>query len=125
MTSDLGLVVVSETSVALDFLDTLHVLSQLGIQTVGDQLSFDSISEIVLSVQEPSGDVVVYLMVMIKILPTGLAMMSLIFSTSCSVSSPALHCSHYSYLLLRSTWAVLRMIPEKRLPIPLMTLIAN
>ena len=47
---------VSQTSVVLDFLESLEILSQLGVNSVGDELAGGSVSWAVLSVQEPFGD---------------------------------------------------------------------
>jgi hypothetical protein len=81
----------SETSVALDLFHSFQIISELSIELVGDELSPVAFSDISLSVQEPLGDVVVYAQLKIsENLPVGLAMMSLIFSISCSVNSPAL-----------------------------------
>ena len=49
---------VSQTSVVLDFLKSLEILSQLSVNSVGDELGSGSISWAVLSVQEPFGDAV-------------------------------------------------------------------
>jgi len=79
--------------VALDLLHSFDVLSQLGIQTIGNQLSEPSVSDISLSVQEPFGNVVVYSNIRTNKrngVPVGLKMISLIFSISASESSPAL-----------------------------------
>ena len=50
----------SETSVALDLFHSFQIVSELGIELVGDELSPVALSDISLSVQEPLGDVVVY-----------------------------------------------------------------
>lgn len=82
----------SQTSVASDLLHSFQIFSELGIKTVGNKLSPVSISHVSLSVEEPFGDVVVYTNAVKEMfsLPVGLAMISLIFSISCSDSSPAL-----------------------------------
>ena len=94
----------SKTSVASDLLHSLEIVSELGVQTVGDELSPVAVSDVSLSVEEPLGDVVVYnrrvrysqslrissAKSSMQYLPVGLARISLTFSISCSVSSPAL-----------------------------------
>jgi hypothetical protein len=50
----------SETSVTSDLLHSFEIVSELGVQTVGDELGPVAVSDISLSVQEPLGDVVVY-----------------------------------------------------------------
>ena len=49
----------SETSVASDLLHSFQILSELGVQLIGNKLRPVSVSDISLSVQEPLGDVVV------------------------------------------------------------------
>lgn len=73
-------------------LHSLEIFSELGVEGVGNELSEGSIADVSLSVQEESGDVVLYSgSQTMRILPVGLAMMSLILLISSSVSSPALH----------------------------------
>ena len=50
----------SKTSVASDLLHSLEIVSELGVQTVGDKLTPVAVSDVSLSVQEPLGDVVIY-----------------------------------------------------------------
>ena len=50
---------VSETSVASDLLHSFQVLSELGVNTVGDELRPGSLADVSLSVEEPLGNVVV------------------------------------------------------------------
>jgi hypothetical protein len=50
---------VSQTSVSSDLLESLQVLSELGVNTVGDELRPGALTNISLSVEEPLGDVVV------------------------------------------------------------------
>ena len=50
----------SETSVASDLLHSLEIVSELGVQTVGDKLTPVAVSDVSLSVKEPLGNVVVY-----------------------------------------------------------------
>lgn len=105
LTSNLESPIVSETSVASDLLHSFQILSELGVQLIGDELSPCSFSDISLSVQEPFGNVVVYtrksdIWNFNFCLPVGLAMMSLIFSISYSVNSPAL----FIKLLRRVDW---------------------
>ena len=49
----------SQTSVSSDLLESLQVLSELGVNTVGDELRPVALTNISLSVEEPLGDVVV------------------------------------------------------------------
>lgn len=60
LTSDLEAPEVSQTSVGSDLLQSFQVLSELGINTVGDELRPGALTDVSLSVQEPLGDVVVY-----------------------------------------------------------------
>lgn len=48
----------SQTSVSSDLLESLQVLSELGVNTVGDELRPVALTNISLSVEEPLGDVV-------------------------------------------------------------------
>lgn len=50
----------SKTSVTSDLLHSLEILSELGIQTIGNQLRPVAVSDVSLSVQEPLGDVIFY-----------------------------------------------------------------
>ena len=50
----------SQTSVSSDLLESLQVLSELGVDTVGDELSPVAFTDISLSVEEPLGNVVIY-----------------------------------------------------------------
>lgn len=59
LTSDLEAPEVSQTSVGSDLLQSFQVLSELGINTVGDELRPGAFADVSLSVQEPLGDVVV------------------------------------------------------------------
>ena len=59
LTSDLLSPEVSETSVVLGLSHSLEILSESGIHQVGDELGIGSISGVLLSVEEPLGDVVV------------------------------------------------------------------
>ena len=77
----------------LNLLQSFQIFSVLGVESIGDDLGVVSFSGVLLSVQEPLGNVVVYTRNKHKYqLPVGLAMISLIFSISASVSSPALKC---------------------------------
>ena len=97
LSSDLESPEMSQPSVTLNLLHSFQIFSEFGVQGVGNELSVPSVSDISLSVQEPLGNVVVYMKVWLykeggrgSDLPVGLAMMSLTFSISASVSSPAL-----------------------------------
>lgn len=50
--------VVTETAVGADLLQALKVLTQLAVETVGDNLGVLAIGDVALSVQEPRGDLV-------------------------------------------------------------------
>jgi hypothetical protein len=50
---------VSKTSVGSDLLQSFQVLSELGVNTVGNELRPVALTNISLSVEEPLGDVVV------------------------------------------------------------------
>ena len=65
LTSDLESPEMSETSVASDLLHSFQILSELGVQLIGNKLGPVSVSDISLSVQEPLGDVVIYTHIMI------------------------------------------------------------
>lgn len=60
LTSDLVTEEVSETSVTSDLLESFQILSELGVQGVGDELTPVAVSSVSLSVQEPFGNVVLY-----------------------------------------------------------------
>ncbi len=49
----------SETSVCSDLLQSFQVFSELGINTVGDELRPGALTDVPLSVQEPLGNVVI------------------------------------------------------------------
>ena len=49
----------SQTSVSSDLLESLQVLSELGVNTVGNELRPVALTNISLSVEEPLGNVVV------------------------------------------------------------------
>lgn len=57
---------VSETSVTSDLLQSFQILSELGVQSVRDQLGPVAVSDISLSVQEPFGNVIVYTLMVRK-----------------------------------------------------------
>ena len=50
----------SETSVSSDLLQSLQIFSELGVDSVGDELGPGALADVSLSVQEPLRDVVVY-----------------------------------------------------------------
>ena len=49
----------SETSVSSDLLQSLQIFSELGVDSVGDELGPCAFTDVSLSVEEPLGDVVV------------------------------------------------------------------
>ena len=50
--------VVTETTVSADLLETLQVLTQLGVDTVGEDLRVLAVDNVALSVEEPGGNLV-------------------------------------------------------------------
>ena len=48
----------TETSVCADLLETLEVVTELGVDTVGEDLAVLTLDNIALSVEEPCGDLV-------------------------------------------------------------------
>ena len=59
LSSDLDSPEMSETSVGSNLLQSFEILSELGVEGVGDELRPGSVSDVSLSVQEPFGDVVI------------------------------------------------------------------
>lgn len=59
LTSDLEAPEVSQTSVSSDLLQSFQIFSELGVDTVGDELRPGAFADVSLSVQEPLGNVVV------------------------------------------------------------------
>ena len=59
LSSDLDSPEVSETSMNSSFLHSLQILSELGVEGVRNELSPGSVLNVLLSVQEPLGNVVV------------------------------------------------------------------
>ena len=49
----------SETAVSSDLLQSFQIFSELGVDTVGDELRPGSFTDVSLSVEEPFGNVVV------------------------------------------------------------------
>ena len=58
LTTDTEAPVVSETTVGTDLLQSLEILTELGVDTVGNDLAVLAIDDILLSVKEPGGDLV-------------------------------------------------------------------
>merc|ERR1712099_64375 len=58
LTTDTEEPVMTETTVSTDLLETLQILTELGIETVGDRLTKGTVLPVLLSVQEPVGDLV-------------------------------------------------------------------
>ena len=50
--------VVTETTVSTDLLETLQILTELGVDTVGQDLRVLAVDNVALSVEEPGGDLV-------------------------------------------------------------------
>lgn len=59
LTADLEAPEVSQTSVGSDLLQSFQIFSELGVDSVGDELRPVALADVSLSVQEPLGDVVV------------------------------------------------------------------
>jgi len=57
LTTDLDLPVVTETTVKTDLLHALNIITELGIKTVGHTLSPFALFAVLLTVEEPVGDV--------------------------------------------------------------------
>jgi len=60
LTSDLEAPEVSQTSVSSDLLQSFQIFSELGVDSVRDELRPGALADISLSVKEPLGNVVVY-----------------------------------------------------------------
>jgi hypothetical protein len=58
LTTDTETPVVSETTVSADLLEALEILTELGVDTVGEDVGVLAIDDIALSVDEPRGDLV-------------------------------------------------------------------
>lgn len=80
LTTDAEAPVVSETTVSADLLQSLEVLTELGVDVVGEDLVVLAVDNVALSVEEPGGDLVL----------GGFWMMVTMRSSSSEVSSPAL-----------------------------------
>ena len=58
LSTDTETPVVTETTVGADLLEALEVVTELGVQSVGNGLGVLAIGDVALSVQEPGGDLV-------------------------------------------------------------------
>lgn len=58
LTTDTETPVVSETTVSADLLEALEILTELGVDTVGEDVGVLAIDDIALSVDEPRGNLV-------------------------------------------------------------------
>jgi hypothetical protein len=58
LTTDTETPVVTETTVRADLLQALEILTELGVDTVGDDLAVLAVDNVALSVEEPGGDLV-------------------------------------------------------------------
>lgn len=58
LTTDTQAPVVTETAVGADLLEALKILTELAVQTVGNNLRILAVGNVALSVQEPAGDLV-------------------------------------------------------------------
>lgn len=107
LTTDAEAPVVTETTVSADLLEALEVLTELGVNTVGEDLSVLAVDNVALPVEEPSGDLVWWVLITALIGGIwqdvhcrGFWMMVTIRSSSSEVRSPA--------RLVRSTSAFLQ-----------------
>lgn len=117
LTTDTETPVVTETTVSADLLEALEVLTELGVDTVGEDLSVLAIDNVALPVKEPGGDLVWRVLDDVfarlgcgNIHCRGFWMMVTMRSSSSEVRSPA--------RLLRSTSAFLQTKLEYRRPTP-------
>jgi len=60
LTTDTETPVVSETSVRADLLQSLEVVTELGVDTVGEDLEVLAVDNVALSVEEPGWDLVLH-----------------------------------------------------------------
>jgi 5-enolpyruvylshikimate-3-phosphate synthase len=58
LTTDTEAPVVTETTVSADLLEALEVLTELGVDTVGEDLSVLAVDNVALPVKEPGRDLV-------------------------------------------------------------------
>lgn len=58
LTTDTEAPVMSETTVSADLLEALEIITELGVDTVGQNVRVLAVNDITLSVQEPAGDLV-------------------------------------------------------------------
>jgi hypothetical protein len=58
LTADAEAPVVTETTVSADLLEALEVITELGVDTVGEDLSVLAVDNVALPVEEPGGDLV-------------------------------------------------------------------
>jgi hypothetical protein len=58
LTTDAEAPVVTETTMSADLLEALEVVTELGVDTVGEHLAVFAVDDIALPVQEPAGDLV-------------------------------------------------------------------
>jgi hypothetical protein len=58
LTTDTQTPVVTQTTVGADLLQALEILTQLAVQTVGQNLGVLAVDDVALSVEEPGGDLV-------------------------------------------------------------------
>jgi hypothetical protein len=58
LTTDAEAPVVTETTVSADLLEALEVVTELGVDTVSEDLSVLAVDNVALPVEEPGGDLV-------------------------------------------------------------------
>lgn len=137
LTTDTETPVVSETAVGTDLLEALKILTELGVDTVGQDVRVLAVNNVALSVEEPGGDLVLCgvlddrhntLELFGGKLTSTAVEYSLVFSKNSSNStfsssffSPEklVLMGVFSYRLFRSTSAFLQTKLEYRRPTPL------
>jgi hypothetical protein len=107
LTTDTEAPVVSQTTVSADLLETLQIITELGVDTVGEDLGVLAVDDIALPVEEPGGNLVCLSLASVCICHKdqgihcrGFWMMVTMRSSSSEVRSPA--------RLVRSTSAFLQ-----------------
>lgn len=58
LTTDAQAPVVTETTVSADLLEALEVVTELGVDAVGEDLAVLAVDDVALPVEEPAGDLV-------------------------------------------------------------------
>lgn len=135
LTTDTETPVVSETAVGTDLLEALKIITELGVDTVGQDVRVLAVNNVALSVEEPGGDLVLCgvlddrhntLELFGGELTSTAVKYSLVFQNSSYSTSFHGFCQKklvlmgvFSYRLFRSTSAFLQTKLEYRRPTPL------